>query len=136
VAGVLFPDEPAECQRVIETTAWALPFMGFELMIAAALNALGREAVQARLSMLAATSGLLVGGLLIGRWNMAGACWFMLCRPAIFVAFVLPEFARTLMGLAHPISRAARVLSLSGICERRRVDLGRQLVGVSYGERA
>jgi O-antigen/teichoic acid export membrane protein len=96
IAGVLLPSEPAACRYLIQVTAWALPLVGLEMMMVFVLNALGREAIQAKLSIVGSICSLLIGTLLISTWGTAGACWFMLARPVVAMAFLLPTLVRSM----------------------------------------
>jgi len=92
VARILFPKQPAGCEHVIAITIWALPLVGIETMLGYSLNAAGKEAVQARRSFWSSIVGLAIGAVLVGGWKLEGACWFMLIRSAVQIAFVLPVF--------------------------------------------
>jgi O-antigen/teichoic acid export membrane protein len=92
VSHILFPKAPAGCQKVIAITIWALPLMGVESLIGYGLNAAGRESVVARASVFSAVVSLAIGCALVIGWGVSGACWFMLLRPAVQIAFTLPIF--------------------------------------------
>jgi O-antigen/teichoic acid export membrane protein len=96
IARILFPRTPDECQQVIAITMWALPLMGIEMMMGFTLNALGRESAQARLAIIGALVSLSLCAVMIARWQAVGACWFMLVRPAVQIALLLPQMIRTL----------------------------------------
>jgi O-antigen/teichoic acid export membrane protein len=96
IAHILFPRTAEQCRWIISITMWALPLVGVEMMAGCAINAVGREAAQARLSMIGAALSLGLGAFLIGRWHITGACWFVVLRPAIQTSLLLPEFLRVL----------------------------------------
>jgi O-antigen/teichoic acid export membrane protein len=109
IARVLLPDQPEALAWVVRVTIWSLPLAALELVMGYALLAAGREAVQARLAMPASVLGLLASIVLIVTFGLHGACWSMLCRPAIRGLFLAPVFVRTFWG-RHPETTAGGVL--------------------------
>jgi len=65
--------------------------MGYSLLGA------GREAQLTRSSVLAIVSSLAVGIVLMVRFGIIGACWFLLLRQAFAIVFMIPDFARTFL---------------------------------------
>ncbi|MDB5357475.1 MAG: polysaccharide biosynthesis protein [Phycisphaerales bacterium] len=95
ISSILLPKSQATCRQVIIITIWALPLMGIESMIGYAVNAAGRESLQARASFFATITSLTVGSCLVLRCGMLGACYFMLIRPAIHLLFTTNVFIQT-----------------------------------------
>jgi O-antigen/teichoic acid export membrane protein len=92
VARVLFPKQPSDCKTIIMITIWALPLIGIRTMLSYSLNAAGMEARQARASFWASIFSLSLGAILIFRWELIGACWFMLLQPAFQIVFNSTHF--------------------------------------------
>jgi len=113
----LFPHAADECALMIRISVWVLPLLGIESMIACSLNACGREAAQAKASVPSTGFALAVGLILCVWYRAFGACWFLLARSAIQIAFLTPAFFRTLVRLPQPrneLERAATVPVILG----------------------
>ena len=91
----LFPKEPALFAGVVRITIWSLPLFGMESVMGYALNAAGADKEQARVSVPAAIASLLMSVSLITAFGVTGACWSMLLRPMVRVAFLMPIFIQT-----------------------------------------
>ena len=97
VAAILFPRSPGLCHAVILITIWALPLTAAEYVVGYSLNAAGREAAQARASIYATGTTLVLAIVLILEGGIWGACWFMVIRPALQVAFTCRPFIETFL---------------------------------------
>lgn len=95
IARILLPDQPETLAWVVRVTIWSLPLAALELVMGYALLAAGKESIQARLAMPASALGLLASVVLISTFGLQGACWSMLCRPAIRGLFLAPVLVRT-----------------------------------------
>jgi O-antigen/teichoic acid export membrane protein len=95
IGRLLFPREPALFAAVVRVTIWSLPLFGIESVMGYALNAAGADKAQARVSVPAALSSLTASVLLVTSLGVPGACWSMVLRPVIRVAFLAPIFIRT-----------------------------------------
>lgn len=111
LAAILFPQAEATCREVIVITAWALPLLALESMMGYALNAVGREAAQARATFISASVMVALGAAVVVEWGFHGACWLMLLRPAVqigcnsaqfYKAFCAPsEQSNAIVALTH-----------------------------------
>ncbi|HEV3164310.1 MAG TPA: polysaccharide biosynthesis C-terminal domain-containing protein [Isosphaeraceae bacterium] len=110
VAHVLFPKSPDACKRVICITIWALPLLGMECVSGYALNAAGREASHARITLYAAAMNLVLAVVLVTQFGIVGAAWSYLLRTAVKVTFTSVLFVET---FSPPLSvvRFLRVLA-------------------------
>ena len=95
IGKMLFPGSGAVLSQVARMTVWSLPLVAIDAVLGYALNAAGKDAAQARVSLPAAALSLLCSVLLVTRFGVAGACWSMLARPAVRVAFMTPLAVRT-----------------------------------------
>jgi O-antigen/teichoic acid export membrane protein len=98
VSVFLFPQYFAPCAAVLSISAWSLPFVAMESVMGYALNAAGKDAEQSRVSVPAATVGLMVSIFLVSSMGIIGASFSMLLRPCIRVAFLAAPFCRTFGG--------------------------------------
>jgi O-antigen/teichoic acid export membrane protein len=95
IGHLLFPKEPALFAAVVRITIWSLPLFGMESVMGYALNAAGADKAQARVSVPAAITSLLVSVSLVTAFGVTGACWSMLLRPLVRVVFLAPIFIQT-----------------------------------------
>jgi O-antigen/teichoic acid export membrane protein len=95
IGQILFPGHPALFAAITRVTIWSLPLMAVESVIGNALNACKRDGAQARVSVPAAAISLLISVTLVSTLGLTGACWSMLLRPAVRVAFLAPLAIRT-----------------------------------------
>lgn len=91
ISRILFPHHADDCRRIIQITIWALPLTAIESMFGYALNGAGKEGRLARATFLAAVCNLLLGAAVIWVWQVPGACWIMLVRSLVQIAFILPD---------------------------------------------
>lgn len=94
-ARLLFPHQPELCLLVIRITIWSLPLMALEMVMGYALNAAGKDAAYARVSVPAAVASLVISVSMVTSMGATGACWSMLLRPIIRATFLTPVFIRT-----------------------------------------
>ena len=113
IARILFPQSAIGCQRVIAITIWALPLIGIETVIGYALNAVGKEATQARNAFLAAIVSLTAGSVIVWQSGIWGACAYMLIRPTIGIAFNLRTFVTTFTSPAKQATSPQRTAGLN-----------------------
>jgi O-antigen/teichoic acid export membrane protein len=92
---ILFPGHSAMFAVVVRITIWSLPLISVEAVMGYALNAAGREADQARVSVPAAGISLLGSVALVLAFGLVGASWAMLLRTAVRSAYLLPVVIRT-----------------------------------------
>jgi O-antigen/teichoic acid export membrane protein len=95
IGRLLFPNDVAVFSTVMRITIWALPLVSLDAVLGYALNAAGKDAAQAKATVPAAVTGLLGAVVLISTLGLTGACWSMLLRPAVRVAFLAPIAVRT-----------------------------------------
>jgi PST family polysaccharide transporter len=91
IAQLLFPGQAETCARVIEVTIWSLPLAAVARVFGSALNALGRDAVQARISLVAGVCHLLLAAGLIWRFGLEGASWSIVLQEALWAAMLAPS---------------------------------------------
>jgi O-antigen/teichoic acid export membrane protein len=92
---ILFPGDAGAFASIVRVTIWSLPLVSLEMVMGYALNAAGKDGPQARVSVPAAAVSLLGAVVLMRGFGLAGACWSMLLRPAVRVAFLVPVLVRT-----------------------------------------
>ena len=92
---LLLPDQPDLFAFVVRITIWSVPLISAELVMGYALNAAGRDAVQAKLAVPAAAISLAGSVALVLLFGLEGACWSMLFRPAVRAAFLAPVTLKT-----------------------------------------
>lgn len=92
MSAVLFRENPEICRMVMTITIWGLPLTGLNMIMGASLNAAGREAIEARLSIVATGVSLALSAFLVARWGLPGACISWVARSAVFVLFRLRYF--------------------------------------------
>jgi Na+-driven multidrug efflux pump len=95
ISQILFPRHPDLCRRVIQVTVWVLPLFGIECVVGYALNAAGKDSIQAHLGVPIGVCSVLLAAILVWRFGVTGACWSFVLRPAISVGFSLPAFIKT-----------------------------------------
>jgi O-antigen/teichoic acid export membrane protein len=98
IAGVLFPKKPAGCEHVIAVTIWALLLVGIGTTMSYPLNAAGKEAAQARLTLVASIVSMVVGIFVVLHWKLEGACWIVAVKAAVQILFMAPIFLSTFFG--------------------------------------
>lgn len=94
VARLLFPGRAEVCEQVMRLTIWSLPLVGVASIFGHALNALGRDAAQARATLAAAVIHLPLAGLLVWRFGITGACWSIILRWAVLLVILIPSLVR------------------------------------------
>ncbi len=94
IARLLFPHQPEVCQDVIRITVWLLPLAGIECILGYSLNALHKDAAQARASLFSAIH-LLFAGFLVWKFGLIGASWAMVLRSVVRLAVIMPCVVRT-----------------------------------------
>jgi O-antigen/teichoic acid export membrane protein len=92
------PGDVAICQQVICITIWALPLWAIESMMGFGLNAAHRDNVHAKRAFYSVIVSILVGGGLIWKFGLIGACWSYILRVVFRIAFVSGPFHRTFPG--------------------------------------
>jgi O-antigen/teichoic acid export membrane protein len=97
VARWLFPSEPALCARVMQITIWSLPLLAIGGPMGYALNAAGRDATHARLSLIVAGLNLLLTVVLVLKWGLIGASWALPLRYIVLIALFAPCFVRSIL---------------------------------------
>jgi O-antigen/teichoic acid export membrane protein len=95
IGRVLLPGHAPLFAMVVQITIWSLPLTALELVMGYALNACGKDAVQARLAAPSAAASLLCSVALVSGFGLTGACWSMVLRPAVRGAFLVPAVLRT-----------------------------------------
>jgi O-antigen/teichoic acid export membrane protein len=91
IARLLFPGRAETCEQVIRISIWLLPLMGVVWLLGTGLNAMNRDAAQARASLIAATGSLVLSTLLIWRFGLIGACWAMVLRYIVYLFALIPH---------------------------------------------
>jgi O-antigen/teichoic acid export membrane protein len=91
---LLLPGHAADFASVARITIWMVPLLGVELVMGYALNAAGRDALQAKLAVPAAIIGLAASAGLVWGFGLIGASWSMVLRPVIRGAFLAPHVWR------------------------------------------
>ena len=94
VARLLFPGRAEVCEQVMRVTIWSLPLAGVMCIMGHALNALNKDAVQARASLVGAVCHLLVAAALVWRFGLVGACWSVVLRFVVQIAILTPAVVR------------------------------------------
>jgi len=102
IARLLFPDSPDICRTVIRITIWWLPLTGLAYAMGYALNAAGHERDEARIAISATLASLVLSVVLIQTLGLIGACYALVGRATLALAFRLPCFLRTLRA-AEPV---------------------------------
>ncbi len=95
IGRVLLPGQSELFVFAVRVTIWSVPLTALELVMGYALNAAGKDAVQARLAMPAAALSLAGSVALVLGLGVPGACWSMLFRPALRAMFLAPITVRT-----------------------------------------
>lgn len=95
IAQLLFPGRGEVCAQVLRITIWLLPLMGLHCVMSYALNAMNKDAVQARASLLGGMAALLTTGVLVWQCGLIGACWSMVLRQAFHVLVLTLLLVRT-----------------------------------------
>lgn len=90
IAQLLFPKHPEVCAQVMRITIWALPIAAVQYVFSCTLNALGREAFQARASLVGSVCALLLAGLLVWKYGIVGASWSVVIREALWLVLLAP----------------------------------------------
>lgn len=90
IAQLLFPKHPEVCAQVMRITIWALPIAAVQYVFSSTLNALGREAFQARASLVGSVCALLLAGLLVWKYGIVGASWSVVIREALWLVLLAP----------------------------------------------
>lgn len=117
VSQFLFPGRAELCERVMRITIWSLPLVGAATMFGHALNALGRDAAQARGTLAASLCHLPIAAVLVWRFGVIGACWSVVLRWAILVVILAPGLVRTFRHVLRP--SPADVADSAGSAETR-----------------
>ena len=114
IGRILLPGHSAVFAMVVQITIWSLPLTALELVMGYALNACGKDAVQARLALPASIASLLCSVGLVWGFGLTGACWSMVLRPAVRGAFLLSATLRTFGAReANPIAGIAPPLAVA-----------------------
>jgi O-antigen/teichoic acid export membrane protein len=95
IGRILFPNGSELFGTVAKVTIWALPLMAIDSVMGNALNAAGKDAAQARASVPAAVASLVGAATLVYGLGITGACWSMLLRPCVRIAFLAPVLVAT-----------------------------------------
>lgn len=98
IAQLLFPGHGEVCEQVLRITIWLVPLMGLHCVMSYALNAMSRDAVQARASLLGGMAALLMTAVLVWQLGLIGACWSMVLRQGFQVLALTPLLIRAMQG--------------------------------------
>ena len=96
IARLLFPDSPDICRTVIRITIWWLPLIGLAYAMGYAINAARLEREEARIAISSTVASLVLSVILIQAFGLLGACYALVGRAALALAFRIPCFLRTL----------------------------------------
>jgi O-antigen/teichoic acid export membrane protein len=109
IAQILTPRDPDICRLVIQITAWGVPFAGLDHVMTVALNAAGRDAAQARLSVISGPANVVTAVALVGLGGLPGACVSWVARFPVRMALRGVIFLRTfpLVTTRVPVLRLA-----------------------------
>jgi O-antigen/teichoic acid export membrane protein len=99
VAQLLFPGHAEMSETVMRITIWLLPAMGLHFVTGYLLNALDKDALQARLGIIGSICSLLLTAALVSRWGVIGACWSMVLRYPVHLLISVPSIVRTLRSI-------------------------------------
>jgi O-antigen/teichoic acid export membrane protein len=94
IAKLLFPGRHEVCQQVMQITVWLLPPMGLHFLIGYLLQALDKDPVQAKFTLVGSAFSLLLTVVLVWQWGMVGACWSMVFRYTLDLAMEIPYLFR------------------------------------------
>jgi O-antigen/teichoic acid export membrane protein len=112
IAELLFPGRAELCYQVMRITIWLLPAMGVHFIVGYLLNALDRDAAQARLSLAASAFNLAMTATLVWNFGIIGACWSMVLRYVTHLAVQVPYAVwalRPLLAAAAPAAAGGAV---------------------------
>jgi O-antigen/teichoic acid export membrane protein len=90
IGRLLFPAEPGPFAEILRLIIWCLPLVGMDMVLSYSLNAAGRDSAVARASLPAAAVTLIASVALVSSLGVTGACWSMLLRPLVRIAFLAP----------------------------------------------
>jgi O-antigen/teichoic acid export membrane protein len=90
IARLLFKEQAEICEQVMRITIWVLPSMGAHFCLGYLLNAMDRDAAQAKLSLVASVINLGITAVLVLRFGIIGACWSMVLRYIVHLLFQVP----------------------------------------------
>ena len=108
IARLLFKEDPEICEVVILITIWLLPLTSVEYVLSYVLNALHKDAAQAKASLWGALH-IVLAIVLVWKFGWVGACWAAVLRPVVRVAVILPCTVQTLGPLWRESRKGAAV---------------------------
>ncbi len=91
ISEVIFPGSGELCAQVMMVTIWALPLAALVSILGSTLNALGWDAAQARVSLVASGCHLVLAAVLIWRFGIVGASWSVVAQEAIWLMLLAPS---------------------------------------------
>lgn len=91
ISQLLFPEQAEICAQVMRVTIWSLPLAAIVSIFSSALNALGRDAQQARVALAASVCHFLLAAVLIWRFGIVGASWSIVLQEALWVFMLAPS---------------------------------------------
>jgi O-antigen/teichoic acid export membrane protein len=90
VSTLLFPNGAETCAQVMRITIWSLPLVALVGIFGSALNALGHDALQARVTLVASLCHLVLASFLIWNFGIIGAAWSIVGQEALWLVFLTP----------------------------------------------
>lgn len=83
ISQLLFPGRGEVCEQVLRITIWLVPLMGLHCVISYAINAMNKDAPQARAWLFGGIAALVTSGVLVWQFGLIGACWSVVLRQGI-----------------------------------------------------
>ena len=90
ISRLLFKERAEMCEQVVRITIWLLPSMGAHFCLGYLLNALDKDAQQARMSLVASMINLGLTAALVLAFGLIGACWSMVIRYVVHLVIQVP----------------------------------------------
>jgi O-antigen/teichoic acid export membrane protein len=97
IAQFLFPGRAELCEQVIRITIWMIPLMSVQSILFHGINAINRDATQAKSMFWAAMLNISLTAALVWTHGIVGACWAIVLRYPVYLLMLTPCGLRLLM---------------------------------------